>query len=354
MKLLLYEWCTAGGLVDTAGAPSDSGIRTEGWLMAHAVGNDVARDADLQVEVLVDATCPLDLPPGMTVRAVPPGEEVACLLAASAAADWTLLIAPETDGILADRVARCRAAGGRVLAGDPAFIAVAADKQFTALALAAAGVPVPAGTVRAAHAVWPAAFRRPAIRKRRDGVGGEEQAVVKPDDPLPPPAPHDERIEALAAGVPVGVACICGSHTLLTLPPLEQHFVTAADGGRRYAGGRPLVDPLARSRAAALAERAVRAVVRAAGSPPATGWVGVDMILGARSDGQDDRVLELNPRLTTSFVGLAAGAGVSLVRLMLDTAVGRQPTLSPDWCRPRSFHVTRDHAGHIPLESARR
>jgi predicted ATP-grasp superfamily ATP-dependent carboligase len=46
------------------------------------------------------------------------------------------------------------------------------------------------------------------------------------------------------------------------------------------------------------------------------------MILGPRDDGRADRVLEVNPRLTTSFVGLAAAAPRSLVRTMLDLAAG--------------------------------
>jgi predicted ATP-grasp superfamily ATP-dependent carboligase len=48
------------------------------------------------------------------------------------------------------------------------------------------------------------------------------------------------------------------------------------------------------------------------------------MILGARDDGRADRVLEVNPRLTTSFVWLAAGSPRSLVRTMLDMAAGSQ------------------------------
>ena len=352
MKLLVYEWCTSGGLGGTAGGDLGD-LAAEGRLMARAVAADAARDPDLEVEVLVDAAAPLDLPAGATARTVPRGGEVACLVAAAAAADWTLLIAPETDGILMDRVARCRAAGGRVLAAEPAFITVATDKQSTVLALAAAGIPVPAGTVRPARTPWPAGFRLPAIRKRRDGVGGEEQAFVRPDDPPPPPVPHDERIENLAAGTPVGVACICGPDTLLSLPPLEQTFVTDAGGGSRYDGGRPLVDPRARARATSLAERAVHAVALAAGGRPATGWVGVDMIVGPRSDGRDDRVLEVNPRLTTSFVGYSAGIDTSLVRLLVEAAAGRPTMFAPDRCRPRSFHVPRDRAGPVAIGSAR-
>ena len=47
------------------------------------------------------------------------------------------------------------------------------------------------------------------------------------------------------------------------------------------------------------------------------------MILGRRADGRDDRVLEVNPRLTTSFIGHAAATATSLVRRLLDVAEGR-------------------------------
>jgi predicted ATP-grasp superfamily ATP-dependent carboligase len=65
-----------------------------------------------------------------------------------------------------------------------------------------------------------------------------------------------------------------------------------------------------------------RAATSADQSPPAVGWVGVDMILGLRDDGRADRVLEVNPRVTTSFVALAARSGTSLVRTMLALADG--------------------------------
>ena len=55
---------------------------------------------------------------------------------------------------------------------------------------------------------------------------------------------------------------------------------------------------------------------------PAAGWLGVDMILGDRSDGGDDRVLEVNPRVTTSFVGLSAVTPASLVRAIVAVAEG--------------------------------
>jgi predicted ATP-grasp superfamily ATP-dependent carboligase len=47
------------------------------------------------------------------------------------------------------------------------------------------------------------------------------------------------------------------------------------------------------------------------------------MILGNREDGRADRVLEVNPRLTTSFVGLTQGYAGGLLAPLLAQAAGR-------------------------------
>lgn len=57
--------------------------------------------------------------------------------------------------------------------------------------------------------------------------------------------------------------------------------------------------------------------------PPALGYVGVDLVLGKAGDGSEDVVIEVNPRLTTSYVGLRAIAQDNLAVAMLENAVGR-------------------------------
>jgi predicted ATP-grasp superfamily ATP-dependent carboligase len=56
--------------------------------------------------------------------------------------------------------------------------------------------------------------------------------------------------------------------------------------------------------------------------PPCTGYVGVDLILGGDPDGHEDAVIEINPRLTTSYVGLRAVAEQNLAEQMLRVAHG--------------------------------
>jgi len=281
-------------------------------LAAHAV-----RDEDLDVTVLVDPLQKVALPESVHTIANDGTDDVAALFAAARQADWTVIVAPETDDILLTRVAAVRAAGARVLNASAAFIAIAADKQATVNALAAAGVPVPAGRSLTPGEAVPGHFRLPAVQKLRDGVGGEGFCVVRSLDGEP--VARATRVEAFAAGEPVGVSCLCGPAELHALPPMRQRFTAGAPP--RYVGGEPLPEGPAAVRASALARRAVAAVARAAGDAGAgLGWVGVDMILGPRDDGRADRVLEVNPRLTTSFVGLAAAAPRSLVRTMLDLA----------------------------------
>ncbi len=354
MRVLVYEWVTAGGwrtAAPEAGGPPPPGIVAEGRAMVAALVRDAARDPEITVEVLVDAADPAEWlsgprGSGPDLVRVPAGSEPGRLRDRAAAADWTIVVAPESDGVLAARVAAARAAGGRVAGCEPGFLAVAADKQATAVALAAAGVPVPAGRALAAGGDVPAGFHLPAVRKARGGAGGEGLVVIRAPAAVAA-APGPTRLEAFAAGTPVGVSCLCGPRGVIPLPPVVQRF--SAGDRPRYLGGRAAGAAGWSSRAAALACRAVDAVARASRGA-AAGWVGVDMIVGAPDDGRDDRVLEVNPRLTTSFVGLAAVHEESLLAAIVAAASGVLPRLAPVAGREVVFSAS----GGVEVEDGRR
>jgi predicted ATP-grasp superfamily ATP-dependent carboligase len=346
MRLLIYEWCCSGGLkgpdalgILGPGPRAGAGILPEASAMFAAMLEDALMDPDFEIIAVVDATLPVRTPAGIRVRPVPPGAEIDVLREESQASDRTLVVAPETDGIFGRRVAAVREAGGTVLAPPERFIATAADKQAAILALAAAGVPVPAGRSLVAGQDWPANFPLPAVRKPRDGIGCDGLVVVRPGDPPPPPAPRPTRVEAFAAGTPVGVSCLCGPGVVRPLEPMRQRF--AAGQPPRYLGGERLGHAGEVARAERLAVRAVGGLARETAAGDAAGWVGVDMILGAREDGRDDRVLEVNPRLTTSFVGHARGAAASLLRAVVEAAAGRDPGV-PFSRGPVAFSVEAD------------
>ncbi len=339
MRLLIYEWCCSGGLSgpDARAVVGDAAdvepLAREGRAMFESLVADAVRDGGFQVSAVIDATRHVELPSPVRRLPVPPGREVESLLAAARDADAVIVVAPETGGVLASRVAAVRAAGGRVLAPGDAFIRLAADKQATIDALAAAGVPVPAGRSLAAGEAWPAAFIRPAVRKARGSTGCDGMLIVGPDDPLPCPAPVATRIEAWWPGRPVGVSCLLGPGGVLPVAAVTQQF--SAGPTPAYLGAEPLASPAERARARRLAVRAIDALLGREGGGVAAGWVGVDMILGDAADGVADRVLEVNPRVTTSFVGLAAAAAASLVRALVAAAEGGHvdPGSLPTGCR---------------------
>lgn len=314
MRVVLYEWCLSGGL-----AGGDAAIAREGRMMLEALAADAAKDPALDVTVLVEVGRAIALPDRTRAVTVPVGDDVASLVAAARAADWAVVVAPETDGELAARVRAVRAAGGHVLAPADRAIAITSDKQATVDALAARGLPVPAGRPLAAGESIPSGFHMPAVRKARTGCGGDGLQILDTHDAEP--ASFPARLEAFAPGTPVGVSAICGPRATTVLPPLRQVF--AASPSLRYEGSDPLADERLAARARALAARAIAAV------GVDCGWAGIDLVLGPRADGRDDRVLEVNPRVTTSFVGQAGLFESSLVAAMISAATGAEALLAP-------------------------
>jgi CheY-like chemotaxis protein len=199
----------------------------------------------------------------------------------------------------------------------PVLLCTGAADMPNHAALAAAGVPVPAGRVLRPGEPLPEAFIRPAVVKALASCGGDGVMHLPRGADLPP-SPVPRRIEPAVAGTSVGVSCLCGPAGVFPLPPVRHHF--SAGSMPRFIGGDTRLRPGPERRASSLAGRTVRGIADA--TQPACGWVGVDMILGEREDGADDRVLEVNPRLTTSFVGLATLGETSLLEAMLSVAGG--------------------------------
>lgn len=206
-----------------------------------------------------------------------------------------LVVAPETDGVLAQSVAMLQATGIGILNGFGDFLRCASNKYETARVFAVAGVPHPPTWTYESVPLedLPSASRW--VVKPRDGCGTEDVAV------------HDTIEQALAAadktphliqpwieGRPVSVAVIVGSNDLTVLPAVSQNM-SAED--ITYKGGCGPLGEDDQRRAANLARTAIQALPRTI-----RGFVGLDLILG--HDPADDCVIEVNPRVTTSYVGL--------------------------------------------------
>jgi predicted ATP-grasp superfamily ATP-dependent carboligase len=323
MRVFLYEWITGGGLVEQQSSLPQS-LLAEGAAMIHALAEDFVRVKGCEVTVLRDARltelefrdCRV-----IEVHSTADWREEFDRLASTA--DYTLVVAPEFDDLLKTTVGRITAAGGRALNASQKFIDVAADKQQTVDRLQAAALPVPGGIViDADDPKLPKDFQYPGVLKPVVGAGSQHMFLVEASSDEPPPYPWQRRLERFYQGRPASVAAICGPAGMHLLPPCWQTL--SHDGRFSYRGGAIIRDEALAKRASSLGAQALAAM------PPPLGYVGVDLILADASDASEDVVVEINPRVTTSYVGLRAAVTENIAQAMLDVARGNsaQFTLS--------------------------
>ncbi|HEY4309437.1 MAG TPA: ATP-grasp domain-containing protein [Pirellulales bacterium] len=322
MRIFVFEYLTGGGLLANEGASVDAAsLLAEGAVMVTALAADFARLPQTHVTVLRDQRATLPVTANVHFRPVAAKEEFdTTLIDESAAADWTVVIAPECDGILVSCLERVIAAGGRLLGPGIELARLASDKQATAEHLVRHGVPVPVGCLLADYVMGDLAF--PLVLKPRDGAGSLGVRLLKspPVDELPATDAQRLRIEKWRPGQPASVGVLCGPMGNVALPSCTQRL--SDDGHFHYLGGSlPLPPPLA-ERAQHLALRAINTL------PQPVGYIGVDLILGPDDSGAEDVVIEINPRLTTSYVGLRAAARDNLAAAMLAVASGQSPELT--------------------------
>jgi predicted ATP-grasp superfamily ATP-dependent carboligase len=324
VRVFIYEYLTGGGIghggLQTA--PCDSLLR-EGAAMIRALTVDFAQIDGVEVVALRDRRqSDLRLPDCRIVEVGDADEERTAIATWAARADWTVLIAPEFDGILFDRCRQVEKAAGRLLSPNTAFVQLASDKHRASLTLAEAGISVPHAILLNSGEPLPTSFPYPAIIKPLDGAGSLGVQLIPNDR-----ADFDRsdlgnlaRLERFCPGIAASVAVLCGPGQTIPLPACRQWL--SDDGRFQYLGGQlPLPESFSQ-RAQQLAVSAVRAL------PHTIGYVGVDLVLGDTVDGTQDVVIEVNPRLTTSYVGLRKLSQVNLAQAMLDIAQGKNFTLS--------------------------
>ena len=328
MRVLLFEFVSGGGWwkVDAMGRPSSSLLR-EGKTMLSSLASDFAAIEGCEVVLLQDRRVKqkVQLPGVETLVIRTPAELFRKLREYAPKVDYGVVIAPEFADHLYDWSVKWLLFGGKLLGCTENFIRVAGSKMQTAARLSEFNVPVPIGRSIDWPEDLPSDFDYPAILKPDDGAGSQGLLFVN--------EPRDGRVarrasaplwrlEKFCPGMPVSVTVMRGSAQTILLPACLQWL--SDDRRFRYRGG---MTPLATSlntRAHDLARRVIEAM------PTTHGYFGIDMVLGSATDGSADYAIEVNPRLTTSYVGLRTICRQNLAAAMIDLAEGRTCDLSFD------------------------
>lgn len=325
MRVFIYEFVSGGGWFHIRTPLHQvADLLKEGSAMLHALASDFAALPECEVVVFRDVrVAPLRLPRNVVVRQISSESQEAALFDRVAReSDAVLFIAPEPGNCLKKRALCVEQAGEKLLAMPPAFIDIAADKWATHRALVQRGVARPETHLVKRGQPLPPGRGGQLVVKPVDGCGSAGMRKLRSASPAEfwtNGLGKRAIVEAYCPGVAASVALLCGPTAIY---PLEACTQRLADNSFSYLGGAcPLSAPL-NERAQSLAKRAIEAL------PPARGYVGVDLVLGDAEDGSQDYVIEINPRLTTSYVGLRALSQTNLAQAMLDVALGREPQLA--------------------------
>jgi predicted ATP-grasp superfamily ATP-dependent carboligase len=307
LRVLVFEYITGGGLV---GQTLPASLATEGGLMLQALLTELKCLQDIQLCVPLDERCarPAMLPEAEIVTISADCDIFALLPDLLSQADLFWPIAPESDGTLQSLAELAIAANVEVLLSNPATLRVCANKYATYQALKKCAIPLVETRLLDQ---WVDGLGDIVVVKIADGVGcldsfqvNAEQlsgAVVELNDP------QRYVLQPYIHGQAASLSClfkhgqawlICYNHQQIVLEngrfSLQGCLVNMPTDQLDFY--RNLINEIAEA------------------MPGLWGYVGIDVIENAELG---PLVLEINPRLTSSYVGIQQATGINVAEQVL-------------------------------------
>jgi predicted ATP-grasp superfamily ATP-dependent carboligase len=293
LTVLVHEWVTGGGL---AGSPLPDSWAAEGRAMRRAIAGEFARleGGRTRVVVTLDARLPDDPGPWAVAR-IGQGEHAERVRALARAADFTVLVAPETRGILARLTRDLNHVGARLLGSSAGAVELAGDKARLAALLESRGIDTPPVRSVIPSLGLPADAEYPAVLKPVDGAGSVDTFYLPDAESLPEEARMlpAALLQTFVPGVPMSASFLVGDGRGPRLIGVGVQRMVVREGRFEYRGG---TIPAPGRGALPQLQPAVKAV------GGLRGFVGVDFIWD--TERRHAMILEINPRPTTSCVGL--------------------------------------------------
>jgi predicted ATP-grasp superfamily ATP-dependent carboligase len=331
LKLLVYEHVSGGGY---AGQPISPSVLSEGFGMLRSIVSDF-KSAGHEVTVLLDARLSKLNPPIVADCTIPvfyPKEAEKFLTNAAKINDAVYVIAPETGQTLQSLVELVEHTGKLSLNCDSRAIQKVADKTVLYETLKKNGLPTPntvALNVDGGLAEIKQTIRNmlsyPLVLKPMDGVSCGGLSIVKEDAQVEKAvakikAESAEKhfiVQEFIGGEAASVSVLCAGGKALAISLNRQNVkVAGAEAVSSYEGGAVPFDHPLKQEAFKAAEKIAEFF------PGLRGYVGVDLVLAE----DNPFIVDVNPRLTTSYVGLSRVATFNVAEALVNAVLkGKLP-----------------------------
>lgn len=339
--IFLFEFTCGGGLTRDM---QSSSLFCEGFAMLHALASELQAAGTYSLLVLLDGQFReyQNWFPGCKLVFLERGEAFQeKFLECVDATDASYLVAPEFDNILWDLANAVETRGKRLLSSSSSLIEVAGHKSKMHQVFEEHGLLVPK-TLELTTPVTRTEQNRvnqfiakvgfPAVLKPEDGAGSEGMWLIQ-DSPVLTQISQvlagtgttgkPWLLQEYIRGTPMSVSLFCrGGRVIHDFFNNQQvQLKTDPQGTSHYHGG---VSPVEFAFPVEVKARLAQIVEEL----QVTGYIGVDFLLS----GQDVYFLEVNPRLTTSFVGLRRVLEGNLAASLL----GEEPRAAKEQVSPPS------------------
>ncbi|MEM3736993.1 MAG: ATP-grasp domain-containing protein [Candidatus Bathyarchaeia archaeon] len=329
MRLFIYEYTSGGGYCDAGVHPH---ILCEGYGMLRALISDVSASGHKVATILAsELSSSARLPPDVGVYTVSSNVERERLFYRLASdADAFYVIAPED--ALAGLIRAGKAAGGLPLNCSVDTVECLSDKVSLIKALREAGIPTPETiTIELEEDLerikdLAAGFGFPSVFKPSEGAGCSGLSVVSGVEDVEAAVERLKKqsrsgrflVQRFEVGVDLSLSLLSDGKRVMPLTLNRQKVILSSPHSESaYIGGIVPFDIPEREKLVEVGKRAVEAF------RGLKGYVGVDLILTC------DKivVVDLNPRLTTSYLGVRRVVDLNPAQAILDAVFdGHLPT----------------------------
>ncbi len=309
MRIFAFEYMSGGGL---AGQPMIAGLAEEGEMILRALVDDLTRVPGVEVIITRDARLGDPGLEAITHMVWSSGDLARCWARCVQEVEWVWPIAPETDGILESLSGAVLDAGRGLLNSSPEAVRVAASKVDTASCLKAGGLAV-IETWRAD--ALPLLDGGGWVLKPEYGMGCQETRLFRDSATLAAAIADKDKdggtwaVQPFTPGEAASLSLLVADGKVALLGCNRQRVALADDGFvllgcvvNALDGDRNLYEEIARGVVAAM--------------PGLWGYVGVDLMI----TDEGPMILEVNPRLTTSYVGLSRSLEANVAHMVLTLA----------------------------------